>query len=493
MASWGVVVPVYNEADRIDEYVPRLAEWAAERATALLFVDDGSTDGTADRIEGLLDGATGRVLRRPHAGKGAAVAAGLRAVAGEVKAFCDLDLSTPLSDLARIVDLAARAPLLVIASRDVVGSSLVTPEGKGRETLGRAYNRLLQLLVTPGVVDTQCGAKAARASVWDSVLPHCAEAGFAWDAEVVATALRLGIDVREVPVAWTHDDRTRVRVLRDGVAMVTAAARIARRRLTPTPAPRTPTPATSPTSARPRAEGLSDHAQEMVSAGSRHWWFRSRAALVATALRRSGAAVDQLLIDVGAGPGWVTAMIGWDPDRAIAIEPDPLLATVAARSGTSSMQAIGAHLPLRTASCAVITLLDVIEHTEEPGDLLSEAHRTLTSGGLVVVLVPAHPWLWSATDEVMGHVRRYRPAAVRAELQDAGFEVVLQSTVFAWALPAVVLTRKLLGRVETGLRPTSIATDRLALVLTSLERLALGRIRVPFGASVLAVGRRGPD
>src|SRR5437899_1198097 len=81
-------------------------------------------------------------------------------------------------------------------------------------------------VLVPGVSDTQCGAKAARHDVWRQLLADSCEDGFAWDVEVVALARQLGIDVREVPVDWRHDDRSRVRVARDGVAMLRAIPRI---------------------------------------------------------------------------------------------------------------------------------------------------------------------------------------------------------------------------------------------------------------------------
>jgi hypothetical protein len=63
--------------------------------------------------------------------------------------------------------------------------------------------------------------------VWEAILPRAAESGFAWDAEVIAHALRLDIPVLEVGIEWSHDPSTRVRVWRDGMFMATAVPRIA--------------------------------------------------------------------------------------------------------------------------------------------------------------------------------------------------------------------------------------------------------------------------
>jgi hypothetical protein len=92
--------------------------------------------------------------------------------------------------------------VLAIGSRDLATSTLLRPESPVREALGRTYNRLLQATITPGVVDTQCGAKVASRAVWEAVLAHTTELGFAWDAEAIAVARALGIEVQEVPIDW---------------------------------------------------------------------------------------------------------------------------------------------------------------------------------------------------------------------------------------------------------------------------------------------------
>lgn len=228
--SVSLVVPLYDEEERLAENGVMLGEFVAGYASGseLILVDDGSGDATlavASSLARRLPVET-RIVSGPHQGKGAAVRAGLEIARASVAAFCDVDLSTPLDELGRIIAAAASGPILAIGSRDVVAPREAGTEGELRELLGTAFNWLLRLTITPGVYDTQCGAKAAHRAVWREILPYCSENGFCWDAEAIAVGRRRGVAVWEVGVAWRHDERTRVRPLRDGLQMVASVPRI---------------------------------------------------------------------------------------------------------------------------------------------------------------------------------------------------------------------------------------------------------------------------
>jgi SAM-dependent methyltransferase len=140
----------------------------------------------------------------------------------------------------------------------------------------------------------------------------------------------------------------------------------------------------------------------------------------------------------------------------------------------------------------VITLLDVIEHLNDPVGTLADARRALRPGGIVVVGVPAHPRLWSQADELLGHVCRYTRPRLKEHLEQAGFQVLFSSHVFSWLVLPVWLQRRLATNADAqlGLDRTSLAVDRLALLLTRAEQKLIGRVSLPIGTSIVAVGRK---
>ena len=238
------------------------------------------------------------------------------------------------------------------------------------------------------------------------------------------------------------------------------------------------------------------NASELAAFDHSHWWYRSKAALVATALRRTEPPRHGRgwLVDIGGGSGGVTTMLGWPLDRIVLVDGNAALATEARRRhGLAALRTSVRHVPLADGAAEVVCLLDVIEHLHDPVAALAEAARVLEPDGRLVVNVPAHQWLWSAFDEQVGHVRRYTRPALGSELASVGFEPLLLSHVFSWLVPPMWLKRRALsgGAAEIGHDQSSFAIDAAAKALTSAERTVLGRASLPFGTSVLCVARRG--
>ena len=140
----------------------------------------------------------------------------------------------------------------------------------------------------------------------------------------------------------------------------------------------------------------------------------------------------------------------------------------------------------------MITLLDVIEHLDDPVATLREAARVLSDEGVLVVTVPAHEFLWSGADELLGHVRRYNRKMLRGQLSDAGFVIERSTHIFSWLVPPVWLQRRLVSDRERQLRleQRSRLIDAAALVLSRLERALTNVVSSPVGTSILCVARK---
>jgi dolichyl-phosphate beta-glucosyltransferase len=161
-----VVVPCFNEEHRLDE--DAFAALSGAGAVSLLFVDDGSRDGTAEVLARLAKGCDRtQVLTLAHnAGKAEAVRRGVLAAVedgAEAVAYYDADLATPPDQLVRLVEiLAARPDLVGVLGSRVARLGGVIDRRALRHYLGRAYATLASLSLGVTVYDTQCGAKVFR-------------------------------------------------------------------------------------------------------------------------------------------------------------------------------------------------------------------------------------------------------------------------------------------------------------------------------------------
>jgi len=229
-----VVIPAYNEAGRLPETLRALRGELDEMGETyeVIVVDDGSQDGTADTALELASGWPRlRVLRLPeNRGKGWAVRAGMLAARGDLRLFTDADLSTPFDEVRRLRARLGGPVQVVIASRALPGSRIEVHQPRHRETMGRTYNRLLQVVALPGLHDTQCGFKLFTAEAAVACFEPLRTPRFGFDAEVLLRARRLGWEVAEVPVTWRHAENSRVSPLRDSVATLADLIKLRLRR-----------------------------------------------------------------------------------------------------------------------------------------------------------------------------------------------------------------------------------------------------------------------
>ena len=223
-----VVIPAYNEERRIVDTLRKVVDYLTSQTYPweVAVVDDGSTDSTGALVKAFAQGHPDvHLISVFHGGKGWAVNHGMLWTTGEYRFLCDADLSMPVELLSRFLPPIATSFDIAIGSREAFGARRIG-EPYRRHIMGRFYNLLVRLLAVPSLSDTQCGFKCFRGRVARELFSLQRLYGFAFDVEVLFLAHRRSLRIREVPIDWHYRPQSKVRGLRDSLAMTADILRI---------------------------------------------------------------------------------------------------------------------------------------------------------------------------------------------------------------------------------------------------------------------------
>ena len=218
-----IVVPCYNEELRLPSTIEKIERYleAIDRSYELILVDDGSTDGTRKVMNAAAErNGHVRIDALPHnRGKGRALAEGVAAARGAEILITDADLSTPIEELEKLQGALDKGAGAAIASRALRGSRVEVSQPIYRVLMGKAFNLIVQLILLPGIWDTQCGFKLFRAEVAKDAFGALTTDGFGYDPEVLYRAKKRGVRIAEVPVVWRNSAPTKVSPIRSSIDM----------------------------------------------------------------------------------------------------------------------------------------------------------------------------------------------------------------------------------------------------------------------------------
>jgi len=210
-----VIIPAYNESKRLPLTLIDIDKHLDEQEYSyeIVVVNDGSTDDTAEIVRRFIPLINNLRLidNEGNHGKGAVVRQGMLEAKGLWRLFMDADNSTSVVEFNKMIPYFKSGYDVVIGSRAVKGSRMMPPQPMYKRIPGKMGNLIIQLLLTRGIWDTQCGFKCFSEEAAERVFSLTKITRWGFDAESLALAKALGYKIKEMPVFWVNDIRTHVK------------------------------------------------------------------------------------------------------------------------------------------------------------------------------------------------------------------------------------------------------------------------------------------
>jgi len=462
-----VLMPVYNEARTLRTAVARVLTSPVSLPLELICVDDASTDGTGAILQQLAAGDPRIKLVRHEEnwGKGAAIQTAIAHMTGTIALIQDADLEYDPRDYPALL-----APLLEGNADAVFGSRFATGAGGGRKVLlywhtvaNRWLTWLTNVLNDVNLTDMETCYKAVRADILRQIPLHSRRFGI--EPELTTRLAQWNIRLYEVPVSYhgrTAAEGKKIRA-KDALAAVWTLlkCRYIDTRFT-------------------THDGYYILQSIRRAKGFNRW-------MLSTFRRYIGSRV----LEAGCGIGNFTELL-LDRQRLVCVDNDPFYVEMIQRRyghlenlrvQRTDLTNIADFQSIQRENIDTVVCLNVVEHIESDQQVLQHYFDVLAPGGHAIILVPAHQWLYSACDKVLGHFRRYSRGELRAKMTAAGFEVLSvrefnRLGVLGW------LVNKMLKRRE--LKPRQMWMYEFLLPVAKL----MDFLRLGPGLSVIAVGRK---
>jgi glycosyltransferase involved in cell wall biosynthesis len=461
-----VLMPVYNEVRTLRTIVRRVLDAPISLAIELIIVDDGSKDGSRELIRQLAaeDERVRPFFHEHNQGKAGAIRTAIREMTGDLALVQDADLEYSPRDYPVLLQ-----PMLDGIADAVFGSRFLS--GPYRRvmyfwhTLANKFLTLIcNMLNDINLTDMETGYKLVRADVLKSV--PLTSSGFAFEPELTTKLAQWGLRLYEVPISYTGRTYAEGKKIgwKDAFAALWSMMKY-----------------------RFFAPRFTSHEgffilQSVRRARSFNRWLVKR-------IRRF---VGKRVLEGGCGIGNLSEFF-LDRDRLLCLDNDRLYTEMIGRHyghlanvsvHDADLQQLKHYPDICEARPDTVICINVLEHIEKDEETLRGFYDVLPPGGHAIILVPAHPALYTEVDRALGHHRRYTRDELETKMQAAGFELAHFEGFNRLGSLGWYVSGKWLGK--TTLSPGQMKWyDRLVPIAKLIERMPV----LPY-LSWIAVGRK---
>lgn len=226
----------------------------------------------------------------------------------------------------------------------------------------------------------------------------------------------------------------------------------------------------------------------------KHWWHVSKRRIINKLIEKYNAIKNPKILDIGCGTGKnieelqkLGLVYGLD-------NSNEALRFCRKRGLKNLILGTAEKTSLKNNFFDIITLLDVLEHTDD-NKTLKETYRILKEDGLIIITVPAFNWLWSKWDVVLHHRRRYTTKSLIAILQKNNFHIKKISYMYSFlVLPALIIrmikSLPFKAPYSSDFQLSSSPINLIMNEITNFESFFVRFLSVPIGTSIVAVAQK---
>lgn len=211
-----VIIPAKNEEKNIKKTVEEVYSYLSKKNISheIIVTENNSTDRTVEIVKSLMSRIPTLellhlVLRGNKPSKGYAVKQGMLKAKGDFRLFMDADNSTTIDHIEKAMPYFEQGHSVVIGSIGLKEAKITAgSEPFWRKLFGKSGNLFIQMVVLPGISDTQRGFKIFTAKAAEHIFSKITMHGWAFDVEALALARKYGYRIKEMPINWNNDPNT---------------------------------------------------------------------------------------------------------------------------------------------------------------------------------------------------------------------------------------------------------------------------------------------
>lgn len=235
--------------------------------------------------------------------------------------------------------------------------------------------------------------------------------------------------------------------------------------------------------------------KDLYQLEDKHWWHVSKRRAVVGCIQSYLKNTNPRILDIGCGTGKNLEQLK-KYGKIYGLDNSKEAIKFCNQRGLKNIRLGKAeNMPFKSDSFNLITLLDVLEHTDD-NKTLNEVYRVLEKDGLLILTVPAFSWLWSDWDKVLHHKRRYNLNNLAKLLQKHSFTVSYATYLYSFlVLPALIIRQikqKFLKseKYSSDFKLSNDLLNKIIGVMANIEFKIVQKIPLPLGTTILVVAKK---